>query len=53
MEVEIGQFGVDYVYCLHGVKDADVFIVYVAGKGLRVINYDQKRIEQVEIEQAK
>jgi hypothetical protein len=28
-EVEIGQFGVDIIHCVVGVRDRDVFIVYV------------------------
>jgi len=49
LEVEIGQFGVDIIYCLQGIKDKDIFITYVRDKGVRIIDFNERRIEQLEI----
>lgn len=53
LELEIGQFPVDIVYNLEGANKptgvaddigggkGDVFVVYVGGKGVRVVNYQE------------
>lgn len=44
-EVGIGQFGVNIVYLLHD----DTMVVYIKGKGVRLVNYTEKKTQSVEI----
>lgn len=50
MEIEIGQFSVEIMYPLLGIKDKDVFITYIKGKGLKTLDFSTRKAQALPLD---
>jgi hypothetical protein len=49
-ELDDSAAAVDLIYCINGLSDADYFICNVSGKGIRCINFKERKSEKIELE---